>query len=597
VATGDLDRDGFGDLVVPGGGSFVVQFFNPATQALANEQSVAVSGATDLYAAAVGDIDKDGDLDIVVADRTSGVVTLKRVKTVAAHSLTFETDVAMTPCSFTTGDTVPRVSDVAIGDFDRNGQNDFAIACTNKKIVEVHTYVAGTPGTTSQLSISPVSGMSSYKPVALAVAEIDGDGYADLVVGHDLGVSYTYRGGAAAVVLTVKATHRDFTAVKDVAVGDLDHDGYLDVALANTQPYAGIFWGTAGAISGTSPTTRNVIISGTSYVVESVDIADVDLDGRADLALGSIATDNAFLMRSTSFRTSTSTTADASQQLGRVATPSAGGSQQATLGPARVVVADLNRDGQPDIAAARGSATTQTAGVILGKWAFAAAACTPTFDAPALPSEQLTPLEGALAVDLNRDAKPDLLDFSDSSTIGEGISISYGRGDGRFEALDYFLATESNGNTADDPAIVVTGDFDGDTDLDVATLLESTGGADGRVLVFYQTDEYDFTAGAQVAGAATAQKSLVAGDIDLDGDRDLAMLSLSASTWTIKAYAASAQSFALFASGTITLPAGSTAQHLDMADLNADGILDFVFKRSGTTADLCTVVSTSTPPH
>jgi hypothetical protein len=123
--------------------------------------------------------------------------------------------------------------------------------------------------------------------VAIDVADVDGDGFADLVTAHSDGNVYVYRGALAgtfhAAVASFAGTYVGF---EPIAVADVDGDGFADLVshksgevLVHRGRADGGFSGSA--VASFRGTYDSGAADGAGHI--AVDVADVNGDGRADL--------------------------------------------------------------------------------------------------------------------------------------------------------------------------------------------------------------------------------------------------------------------------------------------------------------------------
>jgi hypothetical protein len=174
---------------------------------------------------------------------------------------------------------------LTIADLDGNGRADLAVATTANTVSVLLQTGAGT-------FASAVDYVTGVQPVAIQAADLNGDGKLDLLTANfgaattpgTQGLSVLLQGAAGTFAAPVSYT----TAYRPsgLAVGDLNGDGRPDVAVAcQGLP------GDPGAVSVLlqSPTTPGALLTAVDYRGVSgpmgVAIADMDGDGRPDLVL------------------------------------------------------------------------------------------------------------------------------------------------------------------------------------------------------------------------------------------------------------------------------------------------------------------------
>lgn len=235
VEVGDVDGDGTLDLVAPAVlTSEVLVLHGDGSGTFAPPQHVATGGQR-ARAVALADLDGDGDLDIATANEGTNDASVLR----NAGGGTF-----VAPVRYPTG-TFP--NQIAAGDVNNDGHPDLAV-----------TNPAGTgsdPGTVALLlgtgdgsfTTPPPFGAGNH-PRGIALADLDGDGFDDIITGTSDNVVVRRSNGTGGV-LPATGYAIGFSPFA-VTAADLDADGAIDVASASNNSAVGVFLGNGTGVLG-----------------------------------------------------------------------------------------------------------------------------------------------------------------------------------------------------------------------------------------------------------------------------------------------------------------------------------------------------------
>ena len=272
IAVGDFNHDGHLDLAMtnstvnpPANTVFILLGRGDGTF----QRAPNVDVGQDPEAITVGDFNGDGHQDLAVANAsftgepTPGSVSILLGRGDGTFQAAPDVGVGPNPLSIT------------VGDFNRDGHQDFATANDN-------TY-AQLPGSVSIL-LGRGDGTfqaareveSESHPFSVTVGDFNGDGRPDLAI-------LAFPGTAS---IRIGRGDGTFEAVPDVgvegagsiAVGDLNQDGHLDLAITTSSPTVSI---QIGRGDGTFQAASEVGLAGLSGVT----VGDFNSDGRQDLLM------------------------------------------------------------------------------------------------------------------------------------------------------------------------------------------------------------------------------------------------------------------------------------------------------------------------
>ena len=262
VAVGDFNKDGKQDLAVAISGGQVVVLLGKGDGTFAAPVAYNVNSATQLV---VADVNADGFPDLLALVSGSFAVLLNNGNGTFAA-----------PAYYGNG---AGLINIAVGDFYRDGRVHVAASELN------NVYIFQNLGNGEFVQTLTVGGAAAWW---VAVADFNGDGYADLAVtsgntANSYSIMLNNGNGTFAAPVT---TTTSFNA-NSVTAADLDGDGFPDLVLSNgaangSGNVIGVLLNQRNATFGT-PVTYAIPPSGP--IEGSTLIADLDGDGRPDLMI------------------------------------------------------------------------------------------------------------------------------------------------------------------------------------------------------------------------------------------------------------------------------------------------------------------------
>jgi hypothetical protein len=287
------------------------------------------SAGSNINNVSIGDVDGDGLTDIVSVDArlgagTNGYVSIIR-NTSSPGNITFAPEINFPTRNYPVS--------VAIGDMDGDGKPELIVANSESDTISVFKNIS-TAGTIS--FIPSVELLSGSKPYCIAINDLDGDGKPDITVANFISNSVSILKNtttAGIISFAAKIDYAASTGAYSVAIGDLDGDSKPDLGVSCMNSNTLSVFKNTSATGVISFAPKIDFVTGSApYVVQ---MGDIDLDGKLDLAVSNSGSSSVSVFRNTS-------------SIGTISfAPKV--SFSTTSGPLTVAIADLDGDGKPEL--------------------------------------------------------------------------------------------------------------------------------------------------------------------------------------------------------------------------------------------------------
>ena len=319
--------------------------------------------------------------------------------------------------TYTTGGTDSQPQDLAVADVNGDGKLDVLTANSGSRINGGGTagVLLGTGTGTFQAAVTYSVGAST-SPVAIAVADVNGDGKPDVLTANSnikVGVLLGNGNGTFQSAVQYPVGYSSFYPF-DIAVADVNGDSKPDILTVSNGSEIEVLLGNGNGTF--QPYTA--YSTGTITVPITFAVADVNGDGKPDAVSANGGSYMAGVLLSTSSGTFQSV----------VQYPTG-------AHPLGIAIADVNGDNKPDVVTAN---INFMAGVLLGNG-------NGTFQSVVQYSLGTSTMNGypqAIAVaDMNRDGKPDLIS---ANHLTSTISLVLGNGNGTFQPPTSYSAGATN---------------------------------------------------------------------------------------------------------------------------------------------------------
>jgi hypothetical protein len=556
VTLGDVNGDGHPDLItlssVLGSVAVLLNTTAPGATTASFTSPQSFDTGVSPFSVTLGDLNGDGRPDLVVGNDNTSPTVAVLVNTTAPGS---------TSASFAAAQTLAAGADpssVTVGDVNGDGRLDLAVANANDNTISVLLNTSA-PGATT-ISFAPQQTFATgLRPVSVVFADVNGDGRPDLVAVDFLG-SYASilldatAPGASTPTFLSQQTFPAGTQPLGVAVGDFNGHGLPDLVVANElDNNVSVLLNTLVPI--TNPASfapQQTFAAGMSP--QAVTLADVNGDGLRDLIVANAQDDTVSVLLNTT-APGAATASFAAQQTFAVGNR-----------PESVIVADVNRDGLPDLVVA--DSQDNALSVLINTTAPGATVA--SFAAQQTFATGISPSAVTVA-DVNSDGAPDLLVANAADNTVSVLLNTTAPG----AAVPSF-ATQQTFATGAAPSSLAAADVNGDglVDLIVANA------ADDTVSVLLNTTAPGAAtpafAAQQTFATGTSPNSVAVADFNGDGLPDVVVANSFDNTVSVllnmTAPGAAVVSFA----AQQTFATGTSPVSVAVADVNADSRPDLL---------------------
>lgn len=321
---------------------------------------------------------------------------------------------------------------------------------------------------------------SGRDPYRLGVADVDGDGHADLVVPNcgSSFISVLWNKGNGTFKSAVHLAVGAGSCPSSVAFGDFNGHGDVDLAVALYNPGKVAILLNKGNRAFKKP-KRYAAGSGPSPIA----VADFNADTKLDLAVAAFGSDAVVILKG----------------LGGGAFAAPSGKRTVGHNPDFLLAKDLTRDGLLDLVTANHGAASMSLLAGHGNGTFAAARTLAVGHMP----------NGLAIGDFNKDGVTDLA----TANLGDNtVSLVLGRPNGTFHGQVVFNLGSHTGASG-----LAAGDFNGDHKLDLAVGEHVA----GRVALLFGDGMGSFALPATTYAAGTAPEYVAAAKLNADQRPDL----------------------------------------------------------------------------
>ncbi len=271
LATGDLNGDGFADIVLANSKSKNLSILINAGDGTFLDPvniSTVLAGPQDIV---LGNFDGDGILDAVVSHPAAGKLSFFKGDGAGGFAAPATT-------------TIPKFKPHALAIGDMNGDAALDIVATS---IATHNVVVLLGDGTGVLAPGAPVKTVGKSPIDVVLADFTGDGNLDVATANSASNNISFLAGDGTGALAAAARFATGSRPTSLAAADLNNDGLMDLAVSNeVSRFVSVLLGKNTILPGPkfAPQLR-VAVPGV-HASTSIAIADFDGDGIFDIGLG-----------------------------------------------------------------------------------------------------------------------------------------------------------------------------------------------------------------------------------------------------------------------------------------------------------------------
>jgi len=574
---GDVNGDGYSDVIVGTLGANKAYVYHGGASGLSTTAAWTVSSTSSNFGCSVagaGDVNGDGYSDVIVGANSANKAF---VYFGSASGL------AATAAWTVTGANNFGGSVSGAGDVNADGYSDILVGASGGN--KVYGYYGSATGPAATASWTSPTGSGSYGWSVAPAGDVNSDGYSDVIIGaNSANRAYVYYGsstGLSAAAVTILTGTAGLFGNSVACAGDVNGDGYADVIVGSSGGNnAFVYHGGAGGISTTSAWT--ITSAGGSLYGNSVSGAgDVNGDGFADVVVGAYGANKSYVY----FGSTTGLSATAAW----TGTGATGNNYGYCVAPA----GDVNGDGFSDVIIGATGISSNAGAAYIYTGSAAGALTTAGWTVTGATAEK--GFNVACAGDVNADGYSDVLvgvsgvPFPLGGTAFAGGAYLYkGSATGLSTVASWHITGTTSSNYG---SVAGAGDVNGDGYSDVIVGASGANTYTGAAYLYYgNSTGLSTTAAWTGAGPSTYSNYGYsvgsAGDVNGDGYSDIIVgtYAVGGNAGAAYVYYGRSSAPATTASWSSTGAAGSYygASVAGVGDVNGDGFTDVMVGAPGT---------------
>ncbi|PIR22151.1 MAG: hypothetical protein COV44_09435 [Deltaproteobacteria bacterium CG11_big_fil_rev_8_21_14_0_20_45_16] len=229
IATADFDGDGNLDIINPSGSAVAgIDILFGEGEGNFRATAVITDAATNLHDVAVGDFNNDGSIDFVTADRTDDTISVYFNN----GDGSFQSRMSLAEDD--------KVTAVDVGDFDGDGNLDIVSLVSNAAAAAIEISVRlGNGDGSFQDASTYTSGDGTALEFDLAVGDMDNDGRDDVIASLSVGGTNsevdTFISDSNGNMTLVDSVLPTQLRVHSLDVADINNDGYMDIVMGDNS--------------------------------------------------------------------------------------------------------------------------------------------------------------------------------------------------------------------------------------------------------------------------------------------------------------------------------------------------------------------------